>query len=381
MHPLPTTRLLLGLGACALLAAPSVAGKPSLRWKGKTHALEALPAELPPEVAEAARPLGAWAERKGYRMELTPEADCLLVMSRRGRDPRENLAWIAATREELDGLLPPRAATPATSGGGEPAAPRGRLEDFDLPPLTPEAEMPPLPHQVPVLLEARNPKDYESALEALVEGCPWLADWAGATGKGTYGLVLPRPLVGAWLANAPANEEWDPLNELVNRYAQLLVIDRAGVQPYWLLSGIAWEAELRVRGAIYCFPYRDGFVGIGEHGGWAPRLRTLFGARADRPPTAAEISALERGTYVDDQAALAWGTARWLLDAERAALPRVLADLDRVRRKQGIEVHEDGSWTTIPGWDWPAETLDDSLRRHVGRDALERLGAAWREGL
>jgi hypothetical protein len=303
-------------------------------------------------------------------------------MSRRGGDPRENLTWIAATRKELDGLLAPRVDAPATGGGGgDSPAPRGRLEDFDLPSLTPEAEMPRLPHQVPVLLEARNPKDYESALEALVEACPWLEGWAGAQGKGAYGLVLPRPLIGAWLADAPANEEWDPLNELVNRLAQVLVIDRAGVQPYWLLSGLAWEIELRVRGAIYCFPYRDGFVGVGEHGGWAPRLRTLFGERSGRPPTAAEIASLKRGRYVDDAAALAWGTARWLLATERAALPRVLSDLDQVRRKQGIQVAQDGSWTTIPGWDWPDEALDEVLRRHLGRDALERLGQAFRDGL
>ena len=48
----------------------------------------------------------------------------------------------------------------------------GRLEDFDLPPLTPDVEMPRLPHQVPVLLEARNPKDYDSALAAVGKSCP-----------------------------------------------------------------------------------------------------------------------------------------------------------------------------------------------------------------
>jgi len=377
-HPL---RLLPGLVGLAVLLNPAGSGEPSLRWKGRPYKLDALPAELSPEVAEAARPLAVWAEKKGYRMELTPEADCLLVLSRRSSSSAEHLAWIAATIKAFEGVLAPRVAEPPDAAGGPTPPERKRLEDFDLPPLTPEVEMPRLPHQIPILLEARNSKDYESALGALVESCPWLGEWAEARGKGAYGLVLPRPLLGAWLADAPANEEWDPRNELVNRLAQLIVIERAGVQPYWLLAGLAWEIELSVRGGIFCFPYRSGFVGVEEHGGWAARLSTLFAERAERPPTAGEIAGLKRGVYVDDQAAVAWGAARWLMKEQRAALPPLLADLDQVRRKQGIEVRQDGSWTTIPDWDWPDEVLDEILRRHLGPDAFERLGQAFRAGL
>jgi hypothetical protein len=369
------------LALLAALHAPAGAGEPSLKWKGRAYKLSELPAELPKEVAEAARPLAEWTERKGYRMELTPEADCLLIVSRKSSSPDEHFALVRETLAAFDALIAPRVDTPETSGGGGKPA-RGRLEDFDLPEIgKQEAEMPRLPHQTPVVLEARNAADYKSALAALIESCPWLADWAGETGERANGLVLPRPLFGAWLVDAPGNEEWDPRNELVNRLAQLVLIDRGGVQPYWLLSGVAWDVELAVRKGIYCFPYRDGFVGIEEHGGWSPQLRAKFEARAKEPPTAAEIASLKRGSYVDGHAALAWGTAHWLLKHHAAQLPAILADLDLARRKQGIEVAEDGSWKTIPDWDWPDATLDEILRRHLGQDVFAELGAAFSAGL
>jgi hypothetical protein len=364
----------------AWLPSAAIAGKPSIKWKGKSYELTELPPELPKEVAEAAQPLAEWAARKGYRMELTPEADCVLV-TRRSSGVEQNFARIRETFAAFQGLLEPRVDAPATTGGTERPA-RGKLEDFDLPPVgQQEAEMPRLPHQIPVLLEARNAGDYKSALEALIETCPWLSDWAGATGENANGLVLPRPLMGAWLVDAPGNEEWDPQNELVNRLAQLILIDRAGVQPYWLLSGVAWEIELTVRKGIYCFPYRDGFVGIEEHGGWSPQLKAAFEARAQKPPTASEVASLKRGVYVDAKAALAWGSARWLLRQKTSSLPAILADLDLARRKQGIAVEADGTWKTIEGWDWPDELLGEVIKRHLGADAFVQLGEAFRAGL
>lgn len=367
--------------ACAAWLPPrAVAGEPSVKWKGREYALSKLPPELPKEVAEAARPLGAWADRKGYFMELTPEADCLLI-TRRSGGVELNFTRIRETFAAFDGLLAPRSDSPETSGGTQKPA-RGKLEDFDLPKVGhQDAEMPRMPHQIPVLLEAKNPADYKSALQALVESCDWLAGWVTSTGEKAYGLVLPHPLMGAWLVNAPANEEWNPENELVNRLAQLILLDRAGEQPYWLLSGVAWEIELSVRKGIYCFPYRDGFVGVEEHAGWAPQLKTAFESRETNPPTAKEIAALKRGAYIDTQAARAWGTAHWLMRSKTASFAAILSDLDSARRKQGIAVAEDGTWKTIEDWDWPDAVVDEILRRQLGEDVFTQLGAAFRAGL
>ena len=157
-----------------------------------------------------------------------------------------------------------------------------------------------------------------------------------------------------------------------------LVEGRAGRVPYWMLVGTAWNVELEVRGGIYCFPYRAGFVGIGEHGGWAPALRSRFRG-ADAPEVdAAAVCALERGLYVDRHAATAWGTMRWLIGEQRAAVPALMADLDAAWRQGALEVAEDGSWRSLPLWQWPLETQADLMRRHLGRDVWTRLGQAFR---
>ncbi len=383
-----TIALLAWLGA-----APGGGGAdPSLCWKGRTLALDELPSELAPEVGEAARSFGAWAERMGYRLELTDAADCILIVRRNQGDVAGEMALIAATLKRVDELLAPRKPQAVAKGG--PGAPGAgseeagttpyrpqRLEDFELPSTRPDVSVPRLPHQVPVLLKARNPADYASALDALAEQNPWLAGWAADIGKTAYGLVLPRPLIGAWLVDAPVNEEWDPQNELVNRLAQLCVIDRGGQPPYWMLAGLAWNVEFDVRGTIYCFPYRDEFVGIGEHGGWSAFLENYYGDRERQTPSMREIGALQRGTYVDPAAGHAWGTLRWILREHEDRLGPILSDLDERLRKDGIEVREDGTWKTLKGWEVPQATQLEILKRHLGGDFLERLGKAFREGV
>jgi hypothetical protein len=389
MSPAPSHRfvraaLSLGRIVPALLLCTSPAQAGEVHWKGKSFSSDSLPAELPREVGEAAAPWEAWAKKKGYRIQVSDAGDCILVAEKRDSGSEQSLALIAATIAWVDPILPPRASEPAVPDVPKPKpAVSKRLEDFDLPPPAGSVpakptEQPRSPHQVPVLLAAADPADYKDALGMLVAQHAWLKDWAAEIGEGAYGLVLPRPLVGAWVLNAPENEEWNPDNELVHRLAQLLVIDRAGWVPYWMQLGLAWNAELGVRGSIYCFPYRYGFVGIGEHGGWAPMLRSFYGDRPKQPPTMDELSALRRGKYEDLPAGTAWGTLRWIIAEQPKALAGLLADLDLEFRKQALEVIEDGTWRSLPNWEWPAPLQRDLLRKHLGRDVFERLGAAFR---
>ena len=374
----PALALLLLLG---LLAAPPA--RADVRWKERSYALDKLPSELAPEVALAAAPWEAWAKAKGYQLWLNDAGDCLLVADRKSSGVQESLGLIHATIAAVDRILPPRAGEPAAAPAPSAPSRDQPLEDFDLPPpgVAGPGEQPRIAHQVPVLLAARGPADYESALGMLVKAHPWLSGWASQTGEGVYGMALPRPLVGAWLVNAPENEEWDPRNELVHRLAQLLLLDRGGHLPYWMLVGTAWNIELEVRGGIYCFPYRYGFVGIGEHGGWAPALSSRFKAPRGTPVDADSVCALRRGTYEDDQAALAWGGMGWMIAEQRAALPALFADLDLACRKQAMEVAADGTWRSLPQWEWPVATQNDLLRRHLGRDVWERMTLAFRAGI
>ncbi len=381
--------------SASLALAALAAGEPALRWKGRMIALEKLPAELPAEVGRAAEPFGAWADRKGYRLELSASADCILIVPKSQGDVDGEMELIAATLRRVGEFLPPRpgekeaaaasgAAGAGSAGAGQPTTTPyrpERLEDFELPSTRPDVSVPRVPHQVPVLIKARNQADNNSALDALAAQNPWLAGWVEDVGKVAYGLVLPRPLIGAWLVNAPANEEWDPLNELVNRLAQLCVLDRGGQPPYWLLAGLAWNVELDVRGTIYCFPYRDEFVGIGEHAGWSAFLKTYYSERGRGTPALSEIAALKRGRYVDPAAGHAWGTVRWILSQHKERLLPILLELDERLRKDGIDVRADGIWTTLKHWEVPEPVQLEILKRHLGPDFLDRLGQAFREGV
>lgn len=370
-------RSLLALATCFL--AWATPGRADLLWKGKAVDPKAPPADLPGEVLAAAAPWQEWAARRGYHLWVSDAGDCVLLAEKRFSGVAEYLDLCRATIAAVDGFLPPRAADAPAPAPAKPAT-RGSLEDFELPPpgVQGPSEVPRRPHQVPVLFAARNPPHYKEGLALLAEGNPWLTAWAQEIGTQSYGLALPQPLVGAWLIEAPENEEWDPRNELVHRLAQLLLMDRAGNLPYWMTVGTAWNVEQKVRGAIYCFPYRAEFVGVGEHGGWAAPLRARFGDPQAGPVDAAALCALQRGLYVDKYAATAWGGMRYLLAEHRAALPGLFADLDLAWRQGALEVAADGSWRSRPLWEWPLETQADLLTRHLGRDLWQALTRDFR---
>lgn len=362
------------LSLCAVAPA-----RADLLWKGQKIDPAKPPEGLAPEACKAAAPWMEWSRKRGYHLWVSDGGDAILLAEKRWSGVEESMDLIQATLEAVGAFLPPRAgsapapAQPIRPSTGTP------LEDFELPPagIQGPSEIPRTPHQVPVLFAARNPQHYKEGLAELVEGNAWMTAWAEQIGAESYGLCLPEPLIGAWLIEAPENEEWDPRNELVHRLAQLLVMDRAGRVPYWMLVGTAWNVELDVRGGIYCFPYRYGFVGIGEHGGWGPALRTRFGG-ADAPEVGPEVvCALERGQYVDTHAATAWGTMRHLIAERRTALPALLADFDLAWRQGAIERGENGTWRSLPLWEWPLETQADLLRRHLGRDVWKALQASF----
>lgn len=371
-------RSLFALAPCLLALVPSA--RADLLWKGKTVDPKSPPKELAPGVLAAAAPWQEWSRKRGYHLWVSDAGDCILLAEKRYSGVEESLGLCRDTIAAVDRFLPPRPAEVAPQPVAAEPVKGKSLEEFELPPPgTPgPSEVPRTPQQVPVLFAARNAAHYQEGLSMLVEGSPWLTAWAEEIGRGAYGLTLPRPLVGAWLIEAPENEEWDPRNELVHRLAQLLLMDRAGYLPYWMTVGTAWVVEQDVRGGIYCFPYRTGFVGIGEHGGWAAPLRSRFRDSDTGEVDAAALCALQRGLYVDKHAATAWGGMHYLIAEHREALPALMADLDLAWRQGALEVAADGSWRSRPQWEWPLSTQADLLQRHLGKDLWKRLTQEFR---
>ena len=299
--------------------------------------------------------------------------------------------WVDAVLRFADKVLPapdrtaigadaPRAPAPAKPAAGAiPEDPEGdeplfadvRSSAAEVSAATWGAGTRALDTGVATVFVLRGPEDYAALLEVLPKAAPYLADWIGEA-RAAQGFSLSEPLAAAFLLAAPDLEEWDPDAELVHRLARLLLARRFGEQPYWVAAGWSWHAELELRGSIYCFPYREGFVGIGEHGGWGSLLASRFGARA---PDWAEVAELERGRWDDAAAGLAWGAVTWLARERAAALPVLLErfrqawDLDN-RRAAG-----DGKWLRDRDYVLPREIQRALLDEVLGPAALGEFGA------
>jgi|GEM_PF-2737201 len=201
---------------------------------------------------------------------------------------------------------------------------------------------------------------------------PRLGGWAQAAPKGV-GFLLDEPLVAGWLLHVPENEVWSVENELANRLARLLTIERFGRQPHWLAQGLAWQLEIEVCKDVYCFPYRQGFVSKKEHRSWPRRLPELMEARGERPLAAADLFGWPRNSWDEARAFLAWGAARLLAKHYPEELARILVAYRELREKDGRMTSTDGSWTVIPDYEIPADEGLAILDRETGVDFLAEL--------
>lgn len=210
---------------------------------------------------------------------------------------------------------------------------------------------------------------------------PYLAGWAASGGTGV-GFVIEEPLCAAWLHEVPGvkKSEWKPENELTNRLAQALLVQRHGRLPQWLVQGLAWHVELETRRGIYCFPFRAGFVGKREHKGWYDALAASMGERGERPLAMTELTDWPRGTYDDGHAALAWGAGKLIARYFPDALPRILEELEAAYRTGGRVSHPDGSWESVPDYEVPPEEQQAILDAALGTDFLVELGRFARLG-
>jgi hypothetical protein len=322
------------IAACLLVCAglqQAPADEVVLRWKGASVRESELAATAGASAAEAAALWKAWTREHGYALDLDPTARVLFAHPK-SRSPSAELATIARVLEIADKFLPP--APPAQSGA-----------------------------RALSILELENPADLASVLELLAKQFPYLASWAEGS-KTQMGFVLEQPLAASWLAKPPDVKEWNPKNELANRLTQLALAERCGRQPNWLTQGLAWHTELTVCNAIYCFPFRAGFVARKEHRSWSDQLAALTAAHPTL--TITDLTDWPRGTYANDRALFAWGAATFLAKKRADALPLLLADLQAVRDKEARITKPDGSWTVNPDYEIPAEKQEALLLQRVG---------------
>jgi len=373
-----------------------------LHFQGRTRPFDDLPAELTPAARSAVETWIPWAERAGYRMTLGDDQR-VLVLTYGARSGLERTSQLvdrvsavfeaSLPRTELPPEAPPPdVATPAPPADGPlPEDPEGgpapweeiglgRYESPEVPTWSftwGAADMPP-DASTAVFLVVEDDGDFLAVLDFLKEGFPYLEAWAEDAGRFS-GFTLQQPLAGAFVEGASGQEEWNPDNEVVNRIAQLLLLRRFGQQPNWLVQAWAWHCEFAVLGAVYCFPYRDEFVGVGEHGGWERDVRNLFKVREKKPLRPSEFADWERGTYEHSTARISWGLLEFVLHEHPGKLPLVAEEFRvHVDRENRVD-HGDGTWSRNVDFVIPPERQVELLEKHLGKGFLKDATRFFRE--
>jgi hypothetical protein len=352
---LPVCPLLLAAAlshaATPLAHAPGAGGDAILHWQRDRYALAELPAGLPRTTRSALESYGPWAAENGYKLHLNERGDVVLL-SRATKRPKRELGLIEKTDAYLDLLLAAE-ESPSSAAGQDGAFPL-------------------------VLIQAKNQGDYAALVDHVASMEPYLSSWA-RSGKRDAGFVLERPLCAAWMEDPPGVEEWSPDNELIHRMARLRLLRCFGQLPNWVTLGVAWAAEDTISRGIYCFPYRDGFVGVGEHSSWSKTLKRFIKKRDDVPFDL--VSEWRRGTWNQEAAYYAFGIVRFLERVHPGALAPFLKELQATYADKSIERFPDGSWKTRPNYQVSNEDQTALLEERLGESVFEEMAKFFRKGM
>ena len=357
------------LPVCPLLAAASLVsaapaplptsaggggGDEILHWRKKRHALDELPAEIPGATREAVERFGSWASSHDYHLHLNEECDVVLI-TRESKRPKREQRIIEKADAYLDELL----TLESELAGDAPAA--SARDDMPL-----------------VLVQARSQPDYSALVDHVVDLEPHLASWSSWS-KRDAGFVLQEPLCAAWMEDPPGVEEWSPDNELVHRMARLRLLRSFGHLPNWVTLGVAWAAEETIGRGIYCFPYRDGFVGVGEHSGWSRALKRLSGKEEDVDFSI--VSSWQRGTWDKEAARYSFGVVRLFERTHPGTLAGFLGQLRETYEEKRIERFADGSWKIHPGYEVSHQDQMGILEETLGEDVFKEMATFFKKGM
>ena len=370
-----------------------------LGWRGTDTTTANLPEDLPKAARDAIAAWKDWCVERKYRFDLD-EAGKVLFVSRASNDRRDtHMALVQQCVELFDRELPMPARKPGPLAAATPAAPpkpihtplpedpEDETHPWKLAPPTSEERPTHTPAkamswsatetapdtETAVLLLVRNQKDFERMLEHLGKLQPHLAQWARSA-RSLQGVVLGAPLVGAYLELPDGVEEWDPDHELVNRLARLLLLRRFGELPNWFVQGYAWHMEIALKNAVYCFPWRDDFVSVGDHTDWDRSVAKLY----EKDPVSTDFLGWKRGGYCDREAKTSWGVVEYLLDKEPRT-PDLLEALHAYREEHS-KVQEGTLWHRDTDYEIPAEEQKTLIAEHVGSDFFARATLYMRQG-
>jgi hypothetical protein len=344
--------MLLPLALFLAGSTNAVAGdRVNVRWQGKTGTSAALPAGFPAPARAVLLTWEPFLKRAGYRADADATGRALLLTSEKGSHAEEQLRQTSKVSTWFDGRFP--APSDASAKESPPAC--------------------------AALFVLRNPEEYGQLLECLAQVAPELAGWTAEAKKDT-GFVLIEPLCAAFLESAPGLKEWSPAHELVDRCAQLLLVQRFGEQPYWLQQGVAWAAEWAYDSTLYSFPYRHEFVAATEHGAWPGELKAALAAREQKPLELAEFALLRRGHWDPERARLAFGCASFLALQPGPKLAQALVSLEAFRDENNRKDQGGGTWIRDPLFEIPADKQLELLEQQLGPKLMERVSAFLSKG-
>ena len=368
-----------------------------MHWRGERHAVEQLPASMSFAARSAVEAVAPWAADHEYRLDLEDSGRVLLV-TRQEASTERALGLVERTIAWFDEQIPAPSSSSVRTYRRVEAPTTGAAVDSGAVPEDPDDDAPwkvagfganqgrsrSVPEtqtrwgaddvvpdtQTAIFFVVRDERDYKKLLAFVAKLQPYLKSWTRAARK-QQGFALQAPLAGAYIELAEGQEEWNADNELVNRLTQLLSLRRFGPLPNWLQQGIAWNAEVALLGAIYCFPFREEFVWATEHTGWDRAVEVLVSRREDAVEPK-EFLGWKRGRYDDEAAKLSWAGVRLLLEkpaGELSAIARTLAEF----RDHDNRIHEtETSWKRDPAYVLPVEDQRAILESYLG-------GEVWQE--
>ncbi|MEW6746334.1 MAG: hypothetical protein AB1486_26635 [Planctomycetota bacterium] len=334
-------------------AKEDAAARVEIEWQGKRQRLASLPAEIANQAADSLDLWAPWCARIGYHALLNRQGTVLLLVANTESRAASLLEEVESVCRLLEGgFLDEHAAAATTPTGKAASSP---------------------PHACATLIECRAEPHYRGALELIRQEYPLLSRQLAGLDEAS-GFLLSNPLVGSWLKLPAGVEEWRPEHELINRLTQLLIMRRFGRPPFWLLIGSAWYAEFELKRQIYSFPYRSGFVAVGEHAGWASDLERRFSGKEARTLTIDRLAGIAPGTYAAPDAGLCWGVVTFLAKRHPAALAGILADCAAYTM-----AHRHGGSRPDSG-DVPPSVQLEILQKHAGTDCLQKAEESFRNG-
>lgn len=341
--------------ALLVLAAPLAAQDSlSVRWKGKTIAVEDIYGKLPSAAAiedQLAR-YEDWVVANEYHVSLSKEGRVILI-TEFSKLSKRRMKLVEKALEAFDDLMSP----PSRSDSGETFV----SASWGVGEHEPDSE--PV-----VLIEVEKEDQYQELCAGLGALEPRLRGWATSMTR-EPGFAEEQVSAAAWQA-APDGFElgqvWRPENELVNRLSRLLLNRSFGPQPTWLRVASAWRIEMEVMDSIYCFPYRQGFIGVGDHGGWENELKRAFKKRKKTPLEHKEFASWQRNTWSPEHAQLSWGFVEFLARHKPEVLPAIAEEFRLLYKAGSMITEPDGSWRTNPSYQIPVDVQQAILTDNAG---------------